>query len=42
MRKQWMAAREQAGSKYIAAPGCSVPDDSTPDELARFPRSIGA
>jgi hypothetical protein len=42
MRKQWKEAREQAGSKYIAAPGCSVPNNSTPDELARFPRSLGA
>ena len=41
MRKQWTEAREQAGSKYIAAPGCSVPNNSTPAELARFPRSLG-
>jgi uroporphyrinogen decarboxylase len=41
MRKQWTEAREQAGAKYIAAPGCSVPDKSTPEELARFPRSLG-
>jgi uroporphyrinogen decarboxylase len=42
MRKQWTAAREQAGSKYIAAPGCSVPNASTPEQLARFPQSLGA
>jgi uroporphyrinogen decarboxylase len=41
MRKQWTEAREQAGVKYIAAPGCSVPNSSTPEELARFPRSLG-
>ncbi len=41
MRKQWSEARTQAGTKYIAAPGCSVPDSSTPEELARFPRSLG-
>jgi len=41
IRKQWMEARQQAGSKYIAAPGCSVPNDSTPAALARFPRSLG-
>ena len=41
MRRQWTQAREQAGSKYIAAPGCSVPDASTPAELMRFPRSLG-
>jgi uroporphyrinogen decarboxylase len=42
MRKQWREARAQAGTKYIAAPGCSVPNSSTPEELARFPRSLGA
>jgi uroporphyrinogen decarboxylase len=42
MRRQWTQAREQAGSKYIAAPGCSVPDASTPAELSRFPQSLGA
>jgi uroporphyrinogen decarboxylase len=42
MREQWKAAREEAGTKYIATPGCSVPNASTPDELARFPRALGA
>jgi uroporphyrinogen decarboxylase len=41
IRQQWTEARKQAGSKYIAAPGCSVPDASTPAELRRFPRSLG-
>lgn len=41
MRKQWTEAREAAGAKYIAAPGCSVPNSSTPEELQRFPRSLG-
>jgi uroporphyrinogen decarboxylase len=41
IRSQWKDARSQAGAKYVAAPGCSVPDDSTPDELARFPESLG-
>jgi hypothetical protein len=41
MRRQWTEAREQAGAKYIAAPGCSVPNDSTPEELARFPEALG-
>jgi len=40
IRKQWTAAREQAGAKYIAAPGCSVPDASTPQVLERFARSF--
>jgi uroporphyrinogen decarboxylase len=42
IRTQWTEARAQAGTKYIAAPGCSVPDSSTPEELARFPRALGA
>jgi uroporphyrinogen decarboxylase len=42
IRTQWTEARAQGGTKYIAAPGCSVPDSSTPEELARFPRSLGA
>jgi uroporphyrinogen decarboxylase len=41
IRKQWMLAREQAGSKYIITPGCSVPDASTDAELARMPNAVG-
>jgi len=40
IRKQWLAAREQAGRRYIITPGCSVPDASTPEELARFSHAI--
>jgi uroporphyrinogen-III decarboxylase len=42
MREQWTQAREAAGTRYIAAPGCSVPNNSTPGQLARFPRSLRA
>lgn len=42
IRQQWTSAREQAGSKYIITPGCSVPDTSTPAELSRLPRSRSA
>jgi hypothetical protein len=42
MRKQWREARGQAGTKYIAAPGCSFSNSSTPEELARFSRSLEA
>jgi len=41
MRRQWTQAREQAGSKYIVTPGCSVPDASTDAELARLPKAVG-
>jgi uroporphyrinogen-III decarboxylase len=42
MREQWKSARAEAGNKYIATPGCSVPNASTPDELARFPLAFSA
>ena len=40
IRTQWQQAREEAGSKYLATPGCSVPNDSTPEDLALFPQSL--
>jgi uroporphyrinogen-III decarboxylase len=42
MREQWKKAREDAGKKYIATPGCSVPNSSTPEQLARFPLALNA
>ncbi len=42
MRAQWRTARAEAGSKYIAAPGCSVPDDTTTAELTRFSSTFDA
>jgi uroporphyrinogen-III decarboxylase len=42
MREQWKSARAAAGAKYIAAPGCSIPNSSTPTELARLPHAVGA
>ena len=41
IKRQWIQAREQAGAKYIAVPGCSLPNASTPEAIARFPRSLG-
>jgi uroporphyrinogen decarboxylase len=40
--RQWHAAAEEAGKKYILSPGCSVPDQSTDEELARLARVVGA
>jgi len=42
IRSQWTEARSQSGPKYIAAPGCSIPNDCTPAELSRFPKALGA
>jgi hypothetical protein len=41
-RAQWKAVAQAAGPKYILTPGCSVPNDSTADELSRLPRVLGA
>jgi uroporphyrinogen decarboxylase len=42
LRKQYEAARSAAGSKFILAPGCSVPNDSAAVELSRLPKLLGA
>ena len=42
MGRQWHAAAQAAGRKYILTPGCSVPNDSTPEELSRLPKVLGA
>ena len=36
MKEQWQAAQQAAGGRYILAPGCSVPDDTTDEELLRL------
>jgi hypothetical protein len=42
LQAQWNSARSAAGSKFILTPGCSVPNDSRPEELARLPQLLGA
>lgn len=42
LRAQWKAASAAAGKKFILTPGCSVPNESTPEELSRLPRVVGA
>lgn len=42
LRAQWQAAAKAAGPRFILTPGCSVPNDSTPEELARLPKMLGA
>jgi uroporphyrinogen decarboxylase len=42
LRKQWDTAREAAGKKFILAPGSSLPDDSTGDDLMRLVKLLGA
>jgi uroporphyrinogen-III decarboxylase len=42
IRSEWQQASRQAGSKFILTPGCSVPNDSSPAELARMAEAVGA
>jgi uroporphyrinogen decarboxylase len=42
LQAQWNSARREAGSRFILTPGCSVPDNSRPEELARLPELLAA
>ena len=44
MKEQWQAAQDQAGRRFLLAPGCSVPDETADEELlrlAQFPDEPG-
>ncbi|MDA2924010.1 hypothetical protein MYX65_05035, partial [Acidobacteria bacterium AH-259-L09] len=36
LRQQWQSAQEAAGRNFILAPGCSVPNETTDQELMRL------
>ncbi len=40
--EQWKAAAAAAGPRFLLSPGCSVPDNSSPEELERLPKVLGA
>lgn len=42
LKRQWIEARKGAGKKFILTPGCSVPNDSTDEELSLLPKMFGA
>ena len=42
LRRQWKSAAQAAGRKFILTPGCSVPNESEREELARLPGVVGA
>jgi uroporphyrinogen decarboxylase len=42
LRSQYESARKEAGKRFILAPGCSVPNDSSDAELLRVPQILGA
>lgn len=41
LRADITRARQEAGSKLIVTPGCSVPNESRPEELKKLGRAIG-
>jgi uroporphyrinogen decarboxylase len=42
LRSQYESARKEAGKRFLLAPGCSVPNDSSDAELLRVPQILGA
>ena len=42
LRGQWTNARAAAAPKHIVTPGCSVPDETTDEEMLRLTQSVGA
>lgn len=42
LRAQWKSAAAAAGPRFLLSPGCSVPNDSAPQELLRLPAVLGA
>ena len=42
IKRQWVIARKGAAKKLLLSPGCSVPNDSTDEELLRLSRLFGA
>lgn len=41
LKQQWQAAERAAGKRFLLAPGCSVPNESTDEELLRLTRVVG-
>jgi uroporphyrinogen decarboxylase len=42
IKQQIQAAREAAGKRFLLAPGCSVPNETTDAEMMRLVRTVGA
>lgn len=42
LKAEWRRAQQQAGTRFILTPGCSVPNDSTDAELSRLVNVLGA
>ncbi len=41
LKRQWLAAQQAAGRRFLLAPACSVPNDTTDAELLRLVRVLG-
>jgi len=42
LKRQWQEAQQAAGKRFILAPGCSVPNDTTDQEMLRLVKVVGA
>ncbi|HYL78447.1 MAG TPA: uroporphyrinogen decarboxylase family protein [Bryobacteraceae bacterium] len=42
LKRQWIEAKNGAGAKFILTPGCSVPNETTDEELSVLPKMFGA
>ncbi len=42
LKKQWQAAQEAAGKRFLLSPGCSVPNETTDEEMLRLTKTIRA
>ncbi len=42
LKRQWSEAAQAAGTKFILTPGCSVPNDSSDEELSRLSKVLNA
>lgn len=42
LKRQIQSARSAAGPRFILAPGCSVPNETTDQEMTRLVRAVGA
>jgi uroporphyrinogen decarboxylase len=42
IKSQWESASQAAGKRFILTPGCSVPNDSSPTELALLSQVVAA
>lgn len=41
LKQQWQQAEQQAGKRFILAPGCSVPNDTKDEELRQLTELLG-